>query len=351
MGDHDDSMDTAQFGLYIEQLEVAIYGEHDAKKEEVETPPEPEKLPDDQQTLASVANQIEYYLRYHMKYVYCKIPNKRWNLLGDMIKKAENGSTEDIDGTKWISLRLDGHGFGKKIKKLKELGVLEQNYSKTFSEVMAQSLKELMKNWDAVIGYTQSDELSLLIPPVGFNRLGKMNHHQYSGRHDKLISSCAADMTSQFITNLIKITDVVEKSPNLVHTIMEVHMRFDCRVASYQSFDEAKGVLLWRGQDNFKNGINDHMYHLYANKPQYKEIMGSHTEKKIDWLFNKLEDMPGKLAMHGSWFVREKVEKRTINQKTKQEVVGSRIQYNPSSLKEILQNPNYAKMDCPIPNL
>lgn len=351
MGDQDDSMDIsiAQHENYIDQLEIAIYGEQDVKKEKGEIPPEPEKLPDDQQTLSSVTNQIDYYLRYHMKYVYCKIPNKRWNLLGDLIKKAENAASDNIDGTKWISLRLDGHGFGKKIKKLKEIGVLEQNYSKTFSEVMAQSLKELMKNWDAVIGYTQSDELTMLIPPVGFNRLGKMNHHQYSGRHDKLISSCAADMTSQFITNLIKITDVVEKSPNLVHTILDVHMRFDCRVASYQTFDEAKGVILWRGQDNFKNGINDHMYHLYAKKPQYKEIMGSHTEKKIDWLSNKLDDMPSRLAMHGTWFVREKVEKRTINQHTKQEVVGSRIQYSSSGLKEILQNTNYAKMDCQMP--
>ena len=79
--------------------------------------------------------------------------------LGDRQKFYEKTTERVIDPSQYIIVRIDGHKFSKFTK----------GFNKPFDEVlstaMIETTKELVKRFNAVTGYTQSDEITLLIPP------------------------------------------------------------------------------------------------------------------------------------------------------------------------------------------
>ena len=66
-----------------------------------------------------------------------------------------------------MSLRLDGHGFSKRVKALRRRGVIEaEGFSDAFAEGMKKAVVSLMEETHGWIGYTQSDEMTVLVPPA-----------------------------------------------------------------------------------------------------------------------------------------------------------------------------------------
>eukprot|EP00971_Amphidinium_carterae_P062658 1240264-Amphidinium_carterae.1 len=41
---------------------------------------------------------------------------------------------------------------------------------------------------------------------------------------------------------------------------------FDCRIASYESFEQAVSLLLWRAYDCGVNGVSDKVHHLKGDE-------------------------------------------------------------------------------------
>ena len=85
---------------------------------------------------------------------------------------------ERVPGDRWVSLRCDGHGFKHVVRRLRDQGVLGAGFSDDFGAIMQRCCRALMEATHAQCGYTQSDELVVLIPP----RRGKIGKGQGRGR-------------------------------------------------------------------------------------------------------------------------------------------------------------------------
>jgi hypothetical protein len=52
------------------------------------------------------------------------LPKKLWTEVGNQVVNHERASQFNIPGEKWITLRLDGHGFSNLTKKLRRDGIM-----------------------------------------------------------------------------------------------------------------------------------------------------------------------------------------------------------------------------------
>lgn len=227
-----------------------------------------------------------------------------WESIGNVLKYNEQLSNSNINGSKWISLRLDGKSFSKLLKKFKSKNILSSGYSDQFALIMQKCCRNLMKEFNAKFGYTQSDEITILIPPTSIIR-GKRQSHIYNGKTEKLCSLASSLVTANFNIEIVKAC--LEKKINL-NEIEDKLPTFDCRSACYNSQDEALSLIFWRVYDCGINGISDAIYHSKISNR--KKMMLLPTDKKLQVLLkNNLLPLPVHQA-HGSFYCRVK---RLIN--------------------------------------
>jgi len=250
------------------------------------------------------------------------VPKKVFTELGDLIKVAERPETDRIGGSKWISLRLDGKGFGKYVRNLQRLGVFGSNggYSKEFASIMQECVTALMEEFSAICGYTQSDEMTVLIPAASIVR-EVQQPHAFNGRVQKIGTLAASVVTGIF--NL-RVTEMCVKLKIKVEP-KSMLARFDCRVGNYDSEREATSVLLWRAYDCGVNGVSDAVHKAKDIDAKKVEITRRKatlldTGSKLKWL-NAAGLLP--LPAHqskGSFYVKVKREKTAYNPQLKKEV-------------------------------
>lgn len=87
---------------------------------------------------------------------------------------------------------------------------------------------------------------------------------------------------------------------------------FDCRMASYDSFEEARALLMWRAYDCSVNGVSDAVHHSKGVEGRMT-VVNQGMRAKLQWL-----DKHGKLplAKHqafGTYFIRVKRVKEGYN--------------------------------------
>ena len=91
------------------------------------------------------------------------IPKPQWTELGDALSQAEKYSGNNIPGNKYITLRLDGSGFSKMLPKLRRAKAFSPGYSEDFGRIMRECCISLMEQFNCLCGYTQSDEITVII--------------------------------------------------------------------------------------------------------------------------------------------------------------------------------------------
>lgn len=137
-----------------------------------------------------------------------------------------------------LCVRIDGKGFSKFTKGF------TKPFDKDLTQAMIDTTKHLVKETNASIGYTQSDEITL----IWFRRSEKQNEHIFGGKISK-INSIIASMTSAAFNHYIsKYAPIAYIGKGLAY--------FDCRAWSVPNDVEASNVLLWRIQDAKKNSIS-----------------------------------------------------------------------------------------------
>ena len=162
-----------------------------------------------------------------------------------------------------ICVRLDGKGFSKYTKHL------EKPYDINFCAIMIEVTKHLVEYSSACIGYTQSDEISLI-----FYSKNIENSVFFDGKIQKMTSVLASVATAVFN----KLAN--ERLPK--ESIKE-YAFFDCRAWNVPNKIEACNVLLWREYDATKNSITSACASLYS----HHEIMNKHSGQKLDMLLEK----------------------------------------------------------------
>merc|ERR1712194_979333 len=163
------------------------------------------------------------------------VPKATWTAIGDAVSACEKNSYGSVDGSRWISLRLDGSGFSKAVRAMRSKGVLEQGFSETFASCMQDCVKLLMEHFHARIGYTQSDEMIVFIPPANVVR-GEQQPHLRGGRVTKLTTLAASLVTAKFIMLLAK--HCLDHGVG-IDGLSTVLPHFDCRLGHYASWEEA----------------------------------------------------------------------------------------------------------------
>lgn len=183
--------------------------------------------------------------------------------LGNMMKFYESQTcVERLLPLIPIVARLDGKGFSKFTKGLK------RPYDERLSNLMIETTKYLVKETNANCGYTQSDEITL----VWYS--GDLESKVYfDGRVMKMISDLSA-MASVFFNSKLSeyLPEKVGKLP-----------RFDCRVFSVPTLDEAVNAFYWREKDATKNSISMAAQSFYS----HKELMNKNSGQKQEMLFQK----------------------------------------------------------------
>lgn len=166
--------------------------------------------------------------------------------LGDRMKQYEGLEA----GRKFlprlpICARLDGKGFSKWTRGL------ARPYDPRLSDLMVHVTTRLVQHTQAVIGYTQSDEISLV-----FYSPEPKAQVFFDGRVQKMTSVLAAMATAWFNAELAERIPERADRPAL----------FDCRTWAVPTREEAANALLWRERDATKNSISMAARHYYPHR-------------------------------------------------------------------------------------
>lgn len=187
--------------------------------------------------------------------------------LGDRMKIYEGAEA----GRKFMPLlpivaRMDGRGFSRFTKGM------DRPYDKRMSDAMIATCEHLVRETNALCGYTQSDEITL----VWFADNLK-SQTWFNGRITKMISCLAAETTLAFYER------ISETMPEYKHR----RPRFDARVWQVPNLVEAANTFLWREWDATKNSIQMAGHHYYSHKQLHKknggEIKDMLMEVGVNW--------------------------------------------------------------------
>lgn len=148
-----------------------------------------------------------------------------------------------------VYARIDGRSFSKFTKGL------ERPFDQTLADIMQAVTCKLVQDTSAVIGYTQSDEISLVWETT------KPNEEMFfSGKVQKLCSVLSGIASSAFVVECVKAGGVLEEKA------MKSIPHFDARVFQVPNRTEAVNALIWREKDAIKNAISMAACHHFSHK-------------------------------------------------------------------------------------
>lgn len=185
-----------------------------------------------------------------------------------------------------IYARIDGRNFSRFTRHM------DRPYDEKMVVTMIETTRRLVEETEAIAGYTQSDEISLL-----WHRPEPKSQVFFDGKIFKIVSVVAA-MTTSIFTEL-----AVDCWPE---AIGKYTLAFDCRAFQLPTREEAANVFLWRELDATKNAISMAARHWFSHKAlqdkngnQMQEML--HEERGI--IFN---DYPARFK-RGTFVLKRKV--------------------------------------------
>lgn len=194
--------------------------------------------------------------------------------LGDRMKGYENITRYYLTRRTPVIIRLDGKSFHSFTRKF------VRPFDDILTNVMYQTMKELCENVEGcVIGYTQSDEISLVM--CDYNKLD--TEAWFDNGLLKICSITASMATSAFNKYFRK---AVENVDGIYRERID-KANFDSRAFSIPK-EEVNNYMIWRQQDAIRNSIQSTAQAYFSNR----QLMGVNSsdavkmllsEKNIDW--------------------------------------------------------------------
>jgi len=195
----------------------------------------------------------------------------QFKTLGDQCKWYEkNFSLEQAIPQLPLIIRLDGSNFHNWTKGLK------RPFDKDLTQLMIETTKYLVKETNAVVGYTQSDEITLILYSET-----KESAIYNDGKKQKILSKLTSKCANFFNKERVKYLPEHNKLAD-----------FDCRVYQTPTLHDATLQLLWRENDASKNSISMLAQSLFSHS-SLQSLNGSQMqdkmmlEKGVNW--NNLE--------------------------------------------------------------
>ena len=181
-----------------------------------------------------------------------------------------------------VYARIDGRAFHTFCRSL------DKPFDNDFVSVMQKTCARLVEETNAIVGYLESDEVSLAwLEP---------SKVPFETRLFKLESVLAAMATSAFTLYGLE--------TKLADRIKKMMPHFDCRVCQLPTLDELANMFLWRQQDCMKNSITM----VALSKFSHNQLQGKNSIDKINMLadagLDYYRDIPEHLRL-GSFFRRD----------------------------------------------
>lgn len=180
--------------------------------------------------------------------------------LGDRMKAYEaawEGGRLDVHLP--IYARIDGRSFSRFTRGF------ARPFDRGMADAMVETMRSLIDSTHANLGYTQSDEISLL-----FYTDKEESDTFFNGRTQKLVSVLASLATAFFTQHV-----GAERAARAPH--------FDCRVCQLPSLTEAANMFLWRWKDAYKNSISMVAQQHFSTR----QLHGKHGGDMIEMLSEK----------------------------------------------------------------
>lgn len=132
----------------------------------------------------------------------------------------------------WMVARLDGRNFTRLTK---EVHPFEAPFDRRFHDLMIQTVEHLMSGCGLGVsfGYTQSDEISLLLDP---------DEDAFGRKLRKLLSILSGEASVRF------------------SLLLGAPAVFDCRVSPLPAEEHVVDYFRWRAEDAHRNALNAHCY-------------------------------------------------------------------------------------------
>jgi len=191
--------------------------------------------------------------------------------LGNRMKLYEANALEYNTSECPVVIRLDGNSFHTWVKKAGLKKPFDERFIKTMQETTL-ALCETIPG--CVMGYTQSDEISLAI------RCDQSEKSMpwFGNRVQKLCSVSASICSAHF--NRIARENIGEDIP-LAY--------FDSRVIYMPSMEEVINCFIWRQNDCIKNSVSSLAQSLFSTK----QLLNKHQDEQIAMMLEKGVDWNG----------------------------------------------------------
>jgi len=157
--------------------------------------------------------------------------------------------------------RLDGRAFHTFTRDLR------RPYEPGMSTAMIETTRYLVQEMIALVGYTQSDEITL----AWYEPSQSASDYAFDGRFQKLASVLAGMASAKFCQLLAE--HLPAKQRETPH--------FDCRVWQVPTLQDAAEVFIWREDDATKNSITMAAGAYYSER----ELDGKHAGQKQEMLW------------------------------------------------------------------
>lgn len=206
---------------------------------------------------------------------------------GNRMKAYEAVETSrQLDASKPIYARIDGRSFSRFTRGM------DRPFDARMSRAMIDTTAYLVEQTHARIGYTQSDEISLI-----WLADGESSDTFFSGKVMKLASVLASMAAAKFAS--VCPDGYNERLPH-----------FDCRVFQLPDKMEGSNVFLWRAMDARKNAISMAAQSLFSAKQLHGkrqiDMLGMLDGEGIDF-----EEYPG--FFKDGTFCRRRVVERSLS--------------------------------------
>lgn len=183
--------------------------------------------------------------------------------------------------------RIDGKCFSKLTKGLR------RPFDENFSSLMVDTTKHLVKKSEALLGYCQSDEITL------YWYLDKDNYSNrefwFNGKYQKLTSVLAATASSFFAANLEDyLPDKAGEYPV-----------FDARVWNVPDLEHVYLNFLWRLQDATKNSVSMLAHHHFSHK-SLQGATCNEMKLRLASIGENWENYPRRFT-HGTYIKRQQL--------------------------------------------
>ncbi|KAJ3297253.1 hypothetical protein HK104_000679 [Borealophlyctis nickersoniae] len=232
--------------------------------------------------------------------------------VGDRLKQLESQYDPSVPVDSPYIIRLDGVSFSKLTSRL------QKPFDDRLTQSMIATTKDLVSKFNAYLGYTQSDEISLVFPaampkdedpPV-------VRTHPYSGRIQKLASVTAGYASARLNHHL-------RSHPTLPSPLLESTAHFDARAIPLPSATVISQCIFWRSNfDGLRNAITQIAHAQFGHKPLHKKSARDKLEMLAEVGVFPFQTTPTR-HLYGTWVKKELYEMiGAVNPRTGEPIEG-----------------------------